>query len=104
VQAGRDAGRAAREYAREDADRRTGGDGGTPPDDRAYRFVGGPQTVGVIDADHADARDASGVRDDAVTGREHDGAGRSGQVHTALAGQPRPAGRIERDDHRRRTR
>jgi hypothetical protein len=101
VQAGRNAGRAAGMPGEKRGDQLTGDDRLPGTYRRADRLVGGPETVGVIDADHSDAGDVSRERDRPGTGRDDLLSGRTGQIHTAMTGKPRPRRRVERCHHGR---
>jgi hypothetical protein len=62
------------------------GDGLARSHRRGHRFVRGPQSARVQDADHAAYRERPGEGDDPAPGRQHNKAGPPGQIHAAMTG------------------
>jgi hypothetical protein len=65
-------------------------------DNRRDGFVGGPESIGVVDAHDTGTGDGAGERDHAGAGREHRLARGTGEVDPAVPGQPRPRRWLER--------
>ncbi len=66
---------------------------------RIHRLVGGPDAVGVIDADDADPGDLAGEPHPPSPGRHDHGSRVRREINPAVARQPRPRRRPERGDH-----
>ncbi len=88
----------AAEQAAED---RTAGHGGASRDGDRQRLVGGAQTVGVLDRDHAPAGEHAGVDDNSGAGGEHRVAGRPAEVDAAVTRTVGRGRRVEAAQDRR---
>lgn len=78
-----------------------GADDGTRRDSRCDRLVCGEQAVRVLDADDAHAGDDPGEVDDPCPGGQDRLGGGAGEVHAAVAGEPRGRRGLEAAGDRR---